>query len=103
VKSPRRKRNADAAIKALGYNRAALALDLSPQGVGGKGFAVVTLGHYAPVRAEASPFLDKQDAAEQVRLHVEPVKAAHISRRIDAAKIHGGHGSSLAIVQRLTS
>jgi hypothetical protein len=48
------------------------------------------------------PFLDKQDTAEQVRLHVEPVKAAHVARRIDAAKMHGGHGTSLEIVAALT-
>jgi hypothetical protein len=33
---------------------------------------------------------------------IEPVKAAHVACRIDAAKIHGGHGCSLEIVQRLT-
>jgi hypothetical protein len=51
------------------------------------------------MRADASPFLDQQHAAEQVRLHIEPVEAAHIARRIDPTKIHGGHGASLAIVR----
>jgi len=76
---------------------APLTFDVSLQGIGGKRFAVVRLGHHAPVRADASPFLGKQDSAEQVRLHDEPVKAAHVGRRIDAAKIDGGHGASLAI------
>jgi len=44
-----------------------------------------------------SPNCLRADSAEQVRLHVEPVKAAHVGRRIDAAKIDGGNGASLAI------
>ena len=55
-----------------------LALGLTLQGVSGKGFVVVTLGNRAPLRADASPFLDKQRAAEKIGLDVEPVKAAHI-------------------------
>jgi len=35
-------------------------------------------------------------------LHVEPIEAVHVARRIDAAKMHGVHGASLEIVQRLT-
>ncbi|MGO9235617.1 MAG: hypothetical protein ACLP4V_16705 [Methylocella sp.] len=66
------------------------------------GFAVVRLGHHVPVCADASPFLDKQDTAEKIGLHVEPIEPAHVPRRIDAAKIRSGHGSSLEIVQRLT-
>jgi hypothetical protein len=77
-----------------------LALGLSLQGGGGKGFVVVTLGDHAPVRADASPLLDMQDAAEKIGLDVEPVEAALVARRIDPAKIHGGHGSNLAIVQQ---
>jgi hypothetical protein len=47
--------------------------------------------------ARLRPCAPMQDSAEQVRLHDEPVKAAHVGRRIDAAKIDGGHGASLAI------
>jgi len=38
--------------------------------------------------------------AEQVRRHVEAIEAAHIAHRIDPAKIHGGHGANLAIIQQ---
>jgi hypothetical protein len=33
------------------------------------------LGHHAALRADASPFLHKQDAAEKIGLHVEPIEA----------------------------
>jgi hypothetical protein len=46
-------------------------------------------GHHAPAPADASPFLDKQDAAEKIGLHVEPVEAVHVAGRIDAAKVRG--------------
>jgi hypothetical protein len=39
--------------------------------------------------------LHKQHAAEKIGPHVEPIKAAHVARRIDAAKMHGVHGVSL--------
>ena len=47
-----------------------LALGVLLQSSGGKGFGVVRLGRHAPARADASPFLDEQDAAEKIRLHV---------------------------------
>jgi hypothetical protein len=47
--------------------------------------------------------LDKQDAAKKIGLYVEPIKAAHIPRRIDAAKMYGGHGQILpAAIQLCT-
>jgi hypothetical protein len=52
---------------------------VSLQGVGGKSLAVVTLGHDKFARADAFRFLDEQDAAEKIRLHVEPIKAAHVA------------------------
>jgi hypothetical protein len=57
-----------------------------------KGFAVVALDHHTPACADAFPFLDEQNAAEKIGLYVEPIKAAHVARRINAAKMHGGHG-----------
>ena len=79
-----------------------LARGLSLQGDGGKGFAVVRLGQHAAMCADASPFLDKQDAAEKIGLHVEPIEAVHVARRVDAAKMQGIHGGSLEIVAALT-
>jgi hypothetical protein len=38
------------------------------------------------------------ETAEQVWLHVEPIEAEHVARRIDAVKMHGA--ASLAIVQQ---
>ena len=76
-----------------------LALGVFMQSSGGKRFIVVRLGYHAPLCADASPLLHEQDAAEKVRLHAEPVEAVHIARRIDAAKMHGVHDVSLAIVQ----
>jgi hypothetical protein len=35
-------------------------------------------------------------------LQIEPVKAPHVARRVDAVKLHGVHGVNLEIVQRLT-
>jgi hypothetical protein len=66
-----------------------LVLGLSLQGDGGKGFAVEKLGHYAPLCADAPPFLDKQDPAEKIGLHVEPIEAVHVLRGVDAAKFNG--------------
>jgi hypothetical protein len=40
-----------------------LALGVLLQSGDGKGFGVVRLGRHAPARADASPFLDEQDAA----------------------------------------
>ncbi len=37
------------------------------------------------MRADTSPFRDKQNAAEKIWLHVEPVEAVHVVRQIDAA------------------
>jgi hypothetical protein len=75
-----------------------LALGLPPQGVKGEGFAVEGFHRHAPACADAAPLLDKQHAAEQIRLHVEPIEAVHVAGRVDAAKMHGVHGASLAIV-----
>jgi hypothetical protein len=36
------------------------------------------------------------------RLHVEPIEAEHVARRINAVKMHGVHAASLAIVQPAT-
>ena len=58
---------------------APLAVGVSLQGVGGKSLAFVTLGHDKFARADAFRFLDEQDAAEKIRLHVEPIKAAHVA------------------------
>ena len=63
---------------------------------------LLALGHHAPARAYASPFLHKQDAAEKIGLHVKPIKAVHVAGRIDAAKMQGGHDASLEIVLMLT-
>ena len=54
-----------------------LALGVFMQSSGGKRFIVVRLGYHAPLCADASPLLHEQDAAEKVRLHVEPVEAVH--------------------------
>jgi len=85
------------------------------QGVGGKGFAVVgsaTMRPRAPMRPHSWYRQQARQAnasqprmayaAEKIGLHVEPIEAVHVARRIDAAKMHGGHGASLEIVQRLT-
>jgi hypothetical protein len=47
-------------------------------------------------RASTRP-LDKQNTAEKIGLHVEPVEAAHVAGRIDAAKVQGVHGAILEI------
>jgi hypothetical protein len=47
---------------------------------------------HAPMRP---PFLDEQDAAEKIGLHVEPLETVHVARRIDAAKMHCVHDASL--------
>jgi hypothetical protein len=49
----------------------------------------------APMRPHS---LNDGETAEQVGLHVEPIEAAHVARRIDAVKMHGVHSASLAIV-----
>src|ERR1019366_10535062 len=101
--SPRSQNSPDASTAARKCARwpalTPFALGLSLQGDGGKGFTVVRLGHHAPVCADASPSLDKQDASEKIGLHVKPIEAAHVARWIDAAKMHGVHGASLPIVQ----
>jgi hypothetical protein len=48
-------------------------------------------------RREASPFLDKQDAAEKIGLHVEPIEAVYVARRTDAEKMHSVHAVGLTI------
>ena len=58
--------------------------------------------HHAPMRADASPFLDKQNTAEKIWLHVELVEAVHVARQIDVAEMYSVHGSSLEIVAALT-
>ena len=68
---------------------------MSLQGVGGKSLAVVTLGHDKFARADAFRFLDEQDAAEKIRLRVEPTEAAHVGQIITAAKMLGAHGQIL--------
>jgi hypothetical protein len=47
---------------------------------------LLALGHHAPARAYASPFLHKQDAAEKIGLHVKPIEAAHFARRAEDAQ-----------------
>jgi arginine repressor len=54
------------------------------------------------MRADASPFRDKQNAAEKIWLHVEPGEAVHVARQIDAAEMYSVHGASLKIVAALT-
>ena len=79
----------------LGVSAPPLALGLTLQSVGGKSLAVVTLGHDAPPRANAAPFLHEQHAAKKIGLYVEPIEAAHVARRINAAKMQSGHGRIL--------
>jgi len=68
-----------------------LAVSLQLQSVGGEGFAVERLGHDTPVRADASPSFDEQNAAEKIALHIEEIEASQVARRINAAKMHGIH------------
>jgi hypothetical protein len=65
---------------------------------GGKGYGVVRLGHHAPVCANASPCLHKQDTAEGIMLRVEPIEAV-FARRVNAVKMRH---ASLEIVQLFT-
>jgi hypothetical protein len=55
----------------------------------GKSFIVVSLGLDFTARGVAPPLLHQQKAAEQVRLDVGPVKAAHVPRGIDVMKTNG--------------
>jgi len=87
----------------LGVAGACFVRDLLLHSGHGKHLAVVMLGHYAPVPADASSFLDEQDAAAQIELHVEPIEAEQFARRIDRVKMHGVHTVSLASVFRISS
>jgi hypothetical protein len=37
--------------------------------------------------ADTSPFLEKQETAEQIRLHAEPIEAAHVARAFQMAEV----------------
>ena len=75
---------------------------MSLQGGGGKGFAVVRLGHHAPMRTDASPFPDEQDAAEKIGLHVEPIENGACCAPDRCGEDARRSKTQLAIVQRLT-
>jgi hypothetical protein len=64
---------------------------LQMHGREGRGFVVVSLGLDLAARADTPPLFHKQEAAEQVALDVEAVEAAHVPRRIDAAKFNRVH------------
>ena len=81
--------NASRCQVSFGIATPPLALSVSLQSDGGHGFALVKLRHHAPVCADASPLLDKQDMSEKIGLNVEPVEAAHVAGGIDAAKMQG--------------
>jgi hypothetical protein len=66
-----------------------LALGLPLQGCEGRGFLFEPLGLDLAARADAPPLLHQEKAAEQVRLNAERIEAAHVPRRIDAAKFNG--------------
>jgi hypothetical protein len=66
---------------------------LSLQGFGGKSLSVVMLSHDAPARANASPLLHKQHAAEEVVLEAELIEAAHVACGVDTMKCDGAHDS----------
>jgi hypothetical protein len=72
----------------LGVSALPLALGLPLQGDVGKGFAVVMLGHHAPLFADGPPFLDKHHAAEKIGLRIKPIEAAHVQRWIEAGQNH---------------
>jgi len=42
-------------------------------------------------RAHASPLLHEQATAEKIGLHVEPIEAVYVARRINVEKMHGVH------------
>ena len=62
---------------------------------GGKSYVVVKFRDATASRADPSPCLDKQDAAEKIGLHVEAIEAAHVARRINAAKMRAGQGRAI--------
>jgi hypothetical protein len=83
-------------VKLVTITSPPLALSLPLQGGGGKSFIIVSLGLDLAVCPNAPPLFHQEKAAEQVRLDAEPVKAAHITRRIDVVKFTRIHQASLA-------
>jgi hypothetical protein len=67
---------------------------LALQGDDGQRFGHVPFVEHAPTRADAAPFLHNSEAAEQIGLHVEPIEAAHVARRIDAVEMYAGRTRS---------
>jgi hypothetical protein len=70
-----------------------LAFGLAVQGVGGKRVALVMLDFDPTAPADAAPLPQKQNAAKQVRLDVEPVKPGHVARWVEAAKFNRLHAA----------
>jgi hypothetical protein len=60
----------------------AFPLGLALYGAEGLRFGQVPFAHHAPAaRADAAPFFDDGETAEQVGLHVEPIEAEHVAVR----------------------